>query len=550
MDYSILYLKTDICHLSDVFQKFSNFAYETYKIDPNHSYTLPGFSWQSMLKMTKIELELISDSDMYLFLMNCIRGGICVVNKKFVKADNIYTRKVHDESSDKKVKNKLKTSNSNKFIMYLDANNLYGLSMSKPLPYKNFKWSDNLTLDPKNLQTGIHEVDIEIPKELQDKFKDYPLCPEIKSIQEDMLSEYQKYLNDKLNIKYNEKDKKLILDLLSKKNYKVYYKNLEYYLKLGVEVTKVHRILTFDEKPFLKEYIDLNTELRKQSKNDLEKDLFKLMNNAIFGKSNENVLNRSNIKIVNNNPEKLLKLIKQPNFQNAYEISNRLCIVESKPIKTVFNKPIYMGAVILETSKLHMYEFRYNHLKVKYGDKIQLIYTDTDSLVIEVETEDIYKDMYQDSHLYDFSEYPINHPNYSLNNKKLYGIFKDELKGKIIIEFTANKPKMYSYEYIDNYLDMLKNCDNKYIKSNEYNDNYTILNENKHKGVKISVDIKHNEYKRALYKEELIFKEFYNLQLNKQKIYLDKMNKIALNPFDSKRHWIDNINSVPYGHNI
>ena len=109
--------------------------------------------------------------------------------------------------------------------------------------------------------------------------------------------------------------------------------------------------------------------MRKNSKNDLEKDLFKLMNNAIFGKSMENVLNRSNIKLINN-PEKLLKLIKHPNFQNAYQISNRLAIVESKPIKTVFNKPIDMGAVILETSKLHMYEFWYNHLKVKYNDKI------------------------------------------------------------------------------------------------------------------------------------------------------------------------------------
>ena len=226
--------------------------------------------------------------------------------------------------------------------------------MSKPLPYKNFKWSNDLALDQNNLQKGIYEVDIEIPKELHNKFVDYPLAPEIKSINEDMLSEYQKYLNNELNIKYNEKDRKLILDLLPKKNYKVYYKNLEYYLKLGLKVTKVHKILTFDEKPFLKEYIDLNTELRKNSKNDLEKDLFILMNNAIFGKSMENALNRSNIKLINNNPEKLLELIKQPNFQNAYQISNRLAIVELIPIKTVFNKPIYMGAVILETSKLHM----------------------------------------------------------------------------------------------------------------------------------------------------------------------------------------------------
>ena len=101
-----MYLKTDIYHLSDVFQKFSDFSYKTYNLDPRHSYTLPGFSWQAMLKLTKIELELISNSDMFLFLMDTIRGGICQVNKKHVIANNIYTRKVHDESSHKKVKKK------------------------------------------------------------------------------------------------------------------------------------------------------------------------------------------------------------------------------------------------------------------------------------------------------------------------------------------------------------------------------------------------------------------------------------------------------------
>ena len=89
------------------------------------------------------------------------------------------------------------------------------------------------------------------------------------------------------------------------------------------------------------------------------------MNNAIFGKSMENVLNRSNIKLINNDPEKSLRLITQPNFQNAYQVSNKLCLVESKPIKAIFNKPIYLGAFILETSKLHIYQFWYDHLKEK-----------------------------------------------------------------------------------------------------------------------------------------------------------------------------------------
>ena len=463
-----------------------------------------------MLKMTKIELELISDPDMYLFLMDTIRGGISVCNKKHVIADNKYINK--------DTKNK-------KYLLYLDANNLYGFSMIQSLPYKNFKWSNNLTLD--KIQTGIYEVNIEIPTNLHDKFKDYPLAPKIKNISENNLSEYQKYLNNKLNIKCSEKDKKLILDLLPKKNYKIYYRNLEDYIKLGLKITKIHKILTFDEKPFLKNYIDLNTNLRKQAINDLEKDLFKLMNNAIFGKSMENVLNRSNIKLINNDPEKLLKLIRQPNFQNAYQISNKLCLVESKPVKTVFNQPIYLRACILETSKLHMYQFWYDHLKNKYNNKVELIYTDTDSFIIQVETDDIYKDMLEDKNLYGFSEYPKDHHNYDIINKKVLMKFKDEMKSLIITEFIGLKPKMYSFNYINDDI---------------------IVNKNTHKGIKESIILKHDEYKRSLYKEELIYKEFYNLQLNKQNIYLDKINKIALNPFESKRYWIDNINSIPYGY--
>ena len=117
LDYSILYLKTDLCHLADVFQKFSNCTYDTYELDCRHSFTLPGYSWECMLKMTKIELELISDSDIYLFLMDTIRGGMTVCNKKYVKADNIYTREQHkiwvDKNLKKKFKKKLRTNKGN-----------------------------------------------------------------------------------------------------------------------------------------------------------------------------------------------------------------------------------------------------------------------------------------------------------------------------------------------------------------------------------------------------------------------------------------------------
>ena len=203
-----------------------------------------------------------------------------------------------------------------------------------------------------------------------------------------------------------------------------------------------------------------------------------------------------------------MKLIKELNFENVYEITDKLCLVKSKSIKTKFNKPIYMGAVILETSKLHMYQFWYDDLKNKYNDKVELIYTDTDSFIIEVETNDIYNDMYENKNQYDFSEYPKNQPNFDMSNKKVLGKFKDELNSKIITEFIALKPKVYSFEFIDNTLTKNESkCKG-------------IKNESKCKGIKKLVDLKHDEYKQSLFNEEIIFKEFYNLQLNKQNIYI------------------------------
>ena len=239
-------------------------------------------------------------------------------------------------------------------------------------------------------------------------------------------------------------------------------------MQLGIKVDKIHKILIFNEKPFLKEYIDLNTELRKHSKNDLEKDLFKLMNNSVFGKSMENVLNKSNVKLINNDSEQLLRLIKEPNFEHIHEISDKQVLVQSKPIKTKFNKPIYLGAYILETSKLHMYKFWCDYLKIKYGDNVNLIYTDTDSFILEIFADDVYEDMKNNNHLFDFSEYDRNHKCYDTKNKKKLGIFKDELHGKVMTEFFSLKPKMYSFEFIEN---------------------NSIKNDKKHKGIKKSVDI-------------------------------------------------------------
>ena len=146
-----------------------------------------------------------------------------------------------------------------------------------------------------------------------------------------------------------------------------------------------------------------------------------------------------------------------------------------------------------------MYKFWYDHLKNKYNNRVELIYTDTDSFIIQVETNDIYKDMLEDKNLYDFSEYPKDHPNFYITNKKVLGKFKDEMKSLIITEFIGLKLKMYSFNYIDSNIKINENN----IKYDEYNN--IILNNNVQKGVKYSISLKHDEYKRSLYKEKLIY---------------------------------------------
>ena len=149
--------------------------------------------------------------------------------------------------------------------------------------------------------------------------------------------------------------------------------------------------MKFDQEAWLKEYIDVNTELRKKASNDFEKDFFKLMNNAVFGKTMENVRKHRDIKLVKTD-KKRKKLVSEPNYHTMKLIDNNLAIIEMRKVKVKMNKPIYLGLSILDISKITMYEFWYDYVKSKYEDKARLCYMDTDSFVVNIETKDFYKD--------------------------------------------------------------------------------------------------------------------------------------------------------------
>ena len=189
----------------------------------------------------------------------------------------------------------------------------------------------------------------------------------------------------------------------------------------------------------------MNTELRKLARNDFEKNLFKLMNNSVFGKTMENIRKHRNIKLVTTD-KKRSKLVSEPNYYTINLISEDLSIIEMKKAKVKMSKPIYLGLSILEISKILMYEFWYDYMKLKYNDNVILCYMDTDSFIMNIKTNDFYKDISNDvDNRFDTSNYEVKRPLPIGKSKKVIGLMKDELGGEIITEFVTLRPNTYSY---------------------------------------------------------------------------------------------------------
>ena len=244
--------------------------------------------------------------------------------------------------------------------------------------------------------------------------------------------------------------KKLICNLQDKKDYVIHINVLKQALDHGLKLIKVHQVIEFDQEAWLKEYINFITELRKKATNDFEKDFFKLMNNAVFGKTMENVRKHRDINLVKTD-KKRNKLVSEPNYHTMKLIDDNLAIIEMKKFKVKMNKPIYLGLSILDISKITMYEFWYDFIKSKYGSREKLCYMDTVSFVINIKTKDFYKDIAMDvKERFDTSNCIYDRPLPIGVNKKVVGLMKDELGGGIITEFVALRPKAYSYKTNDN----------------------------------------------------------------------------------------------------
>jgi hypothetical protein len=525
-DYMELYLTCDVLILADCFESFRNLSLEHYGLDPAHYVSTPGLSWDAMLKFTGVELELLTDANMMLMFMEGIRGGLSFIMKRYVKANNKYM-KDYDPTRE------------SIFLNPVDANNLYGYAMQFKLPYKGFKWCeeekinylfDNILNLKDDEDVGYTlKVDLEYPKHLHDKQNDYSFFASHKIIENKDLSPYKKKLLNNEVKKY--KSKKLVLSLKDKKDFICDYRTLKQALEHGLVLKKIHCAIKYEQKAWLKPYIEKNTKLRQESISELEKDFFKLMNNAIYGKTIENVLKRQDINFCTDK-KKALKYIKKTNFKRETIFTKNLVAIHLNKLQIKYNKPIYAGFCVLEMSKWVMYDFVYNYLKPKWGKNVEIIQTDTDGLMLMIKTEDFYEDIKEDiEKWFDTSNFPENNifvikP---MNKMKL-GCFKIETGVNIVLEFIGLRSKMLNY--------LIETKDG-------------LKNKKSEKGVPFHISQKHDFelWKQVLNNETESFANFNMIKSDKLNVYTINQTKVALSNFDDKRFILnDGYSTLAYGH--
>ena len=487
-DYHDIYLCSDVLLLADVFENFRDTCQKHYRLDPTHFYTAPGLAWQAMLKMSNISLELLTDKDMLLMFEKGIRGGLCQTVMHYAKANNKYMEDLYDKKKEAS------------YNIYVDENNLYGYAMCEKLPTHEFKWvKEPEKIDVLGYDNGddgyVLEVDVEYPAKLCRRHNELPFLPE--------------------KMKFR-KVEKLACNLFDKKKYVVHIRMLKQAIEHGLKLKKIHRAIAFKQSAFMKSYIEKNTQLRKNARNDFEKDFFKLMNNSPYGKTMENVRKHKNIKLACNERKRKFYASKI-NYKNTVWFSDNLLAIDLRRIKVKMNKPLYLGFCILELSKTVMYEFHYDYMMPKYKGRAKMMYMDTDSFVYHIKTKDFYRDIDPDVEArFDTSNYckddrrplPIG------VNKKVLGMMKDELGGKIMTEFVALRPKMYAYKKFDGKVE--KRC----------------------KGTKkcvVKKRISFDDFKNCYETGRVQYRIQHRFTSQKHVVYTQKINKVALSIDDDKR---------------
>ena len=401
--------------------------------------------------------------------------------------------------------------------------------MSEPFPYHEIKFDRNVELEdiintPDDSDIGYFvEVDLKYPDNIKQKTKNFPFAPVNKKINPDKFNDYMKEIKPDTHTQTS----KLVCDWSEKKNYLVHYRMLKFYIRHGLIVDKVHDIISFKQSRWLEKYINFNTQERNQAVNDFEKDFYKLLNNAFYGKTMENVRNRLKNKFVEKDDyREIIKQQSKLTFNGIHKSYENCDSYTHKQNEVLMDKPIYLGFSVLELSKLLMYETYYDKLQPYFGqENTQLHSMYTDSFILSVNTKDIIKDLKNLEDIFDFSNLDKNHELFSNKNKKVIGKFKIETPKNIWIdEFVCLRSKMYAFKCGGDSKNKLKGISKSQSKNIQFEEDKKCLDG--------------EEYQKEC-------DNFIIRSINHDMI-LQKLKKSTLSIFDDKRCYINNIESLPW----
>ncbi|XP_054270714.1 uncharacterized protein LOC128991659 [Macrosteles quadrilineatus] len=553
--YADIYLATDVLLLADVFEGFREMCLTHYGLDPARYLTLPSYAWDVMMFKTDVILDTLQDIDMYLFFEKGIRGGLTQCVTRHVVANNKFTR-METIGNDRDGQNAAASSeycderDDDTFIMYYDANNLYGWAMSELLPHSEFEWLSRQECDdldigriPTDGEYGyVLEVDLEYPRDpaLHDRHRDLPFCPEIcKAPINQLPYSLEEIINSGAG-----KSKKLMATLMDKREYVIHYRYLQQAIENGLRVTRIHRVIRFKQSAWLKPYVTMNTELRQRAANKFEVEMFKLMVNAVYGMSLQNVRKHQDLKIASSR-KTYTKYVAKANFNDRIWLNENLAILNMSKVRVVLSKPVYAGMCILDHSKRWMYGFHYDMVD-RYGiDRISMIYMDTDGCHYSIRTKNVYRDMLEHLDDFDTSNYPRNHICYDGGNARVLGKFKDEAAGVAIKMFIGLMSKLYCFTY------SILTC----APEGDNGDGANCIPPpvKRAKGVNRAVvkrDLTIEDYLNCLYNKTTKSTDNQRFQSRHHILYTVVVKKRSMAPFDDKRYVMpeDGINTLPWGH--
>ena len=500
-EYLDTYLKLDITLLTDIFENFRKGIWDKFGLDCSKYVSSPSLSKDCMLKFTKVKIEHIKDIEMYDFINNSVIGGLCVCSKPYLNNDN-----------------------SNSTVAYQDVSSLYPAIMRNKIPLKNYKFIElnefniNKYGEDKNYSC-ILLCNVKTTDKVKNDhiLKQFPALISKTSIYYDNLSDYQK-----TNLKENYKSSgKLINHLGSDENNYLSFEMYKLLLKLGYEI-EIKKILEYYHSDFMKKYIDFLYDKKTEYKKIGDKSMmmtYKILMNSLYGSMLTRVENFRDFKIVTN-PKQADFYTKRSNFNSRVIINEDLTIVEMNKIKCVYNSPILIGSIILQNSKVLLFDYMYNKFPKLFGkENIEIGYVDTDSIIFKI--KNMKNEEYQ---------------NIQNNNPDVFGckigLMEDEIdKNDEITEYIGLSSKCYSY-----------------ITKNNLKDNV------KTKGISESYKSKylnHQEFRKVLFDDVNLNKvEFNSIKIKNQKIFTNKIIKDNVKNFNDKRFMIDKFTSIPFELNL